>query len=204
MTLYSKRLAMFGVLIMCFFILSSCGSEESAITESQDHPKRVQNTSAKNSPKFTDNQKSDETQNTDNKQDNESESDTAASHENVVLFYEQMTYEVKDDGISIGTFEIDITNIAEEHEYELENQTKVEILQFFPDYYMDQQTNEPTSETDYPINPLFIIQVSANDYETNAAIGVEKDVFADDKSPLEIELIDFNTVPVEYQEETGN
>jgi|SRR5699024_4855516 len=136
------------------------------------------------------------------KQANDSDEKTTIEEEEPnAYWFETMTFEVRDHGDSLGTFDIQLENLAEEHEYELDEQTHIEILEVYPDYYLDQQTMEPASATEYPFNPAFTVLITTPDIETTAMIGIDLEVIAQESS-LEIELVDYVATPVTYDENT--
>lgn len=65
-------------------------------------------------------------------------------------------YEENDtDAKPLDQFTVDLSD--PKSEYELENGFHVEILQYYPDYYLDD--GEPASKTDDPNNPAFVFKV---------------------------------------------
>lgn len=187
-----KQSAVFGLIVLFLIMLNACGSDEVEEQENQDHDQREQHSSEKTAADTEDNPDEDTDEET-------SAEDNGSEDNDLPLVFEKLTFAVKYEGEFIGDFDIDLKNLADEHEYELIDDTKVEILQFYPDYYLDPETNEPASESDYPVNPLFIVEITGNDIETLAAIGTEKEVYADDDSPYEVKLMDYKAVPVEME-----
>jgi len=183
-----KQSLFFGLIILFLIMLNACGSDEVEEQNNQDHDQREQNSSEKTAADTEDDPEED----TDQKESSEEDNDSR-------LIFEKLTFAVKHEGEFIGDFDIDLKNLADEHEFELIDDTKVEILQFYPDYYLDPETNEPASETEYPFNPLFIVEITGDDFETKAAIGLEKEVYADDDSPYEIKFMDYKAVPIEME-----
>lgn len=108
--------------------------------------------------------------------------------------FSKMSFKVFDvndkDEEALGTFTVDLT--APEAEYELENGMKVEINDYFPDYYLDD--GEPRSESKYPRNPAFVFTVHSpkdNDKEISF-IGIGRNI-ADEGNQYKIGVIDFET-----------
>jgi len=100
-------------------------------------------------------------------------------------------YDVNDkDEEAIGTFTVDLT--SPEPEYDLDNGMKVEVNDYFPDYYLDD--GEPRSESKYPRNPAFVFTVYPPDNgekEINF-IGIGRNI-ADESNQYKIGVIDFET-----------
>ncbi|MUK87234.1 cytochrome C biogenesis protein [Ornithinibacillus sp. L9] len=71
----------------------------------------------------------------------------------------QMTFTIQEieneDGEPLAEFTIDVTD--PKAEYELDNGFKVEINEFFPDFYLD--STGPKTETQFPRNPTFIFKL---------------------------------------------
>ena len=57
---------------------------------------------------------------------------------------------------SFGKFTVDFA--SPKSTYELDNGFRVEINNYYPDYYLDDK-GEPASETNYPRNPAFVMMV---------------------------------------------
>jgi len=100
-------------------------------------------------------------------------------------------YEIDDpEETALGTFTIDLT--APETEYVLDNGMKIEINDYFPDYYLDD--GEPRSESKYPRNPAFVFTVHPVDNgpkEINF-IGIGRNISNDDNQ-YKFGIIDFDT-----------
>lgn len=99
-------------------------------------------------------------------------------------------YETGDpDAKALGTFTIDLT--SPEPSYELDNGLRVEISQFFPDYYLD--NGEPRSETNYPRNPAFVFKVYAPDIEKPEVsfAGIGKNIDATGENQYKLGIVDF-------------
>lgn len=94
------------------------------------------------------------------------------------------------DEEAIETFTIDL--ITPESEYTFDNGMKVEINQYYPDYYLDD--GEPRSETKYPRNPAFVFYVYPPDEsepEINFA-GIGRNI-PGGENKYKIGLVDFDT-----------
>jgi len=104
-------------------------------------------------------------------------------------FVNTITYEIKENGNSKGTFEVDLNQITDVHTFTVDD-VKVEILQYFPDFYMNDR-QEPASKTNYPFNPAFIALISGPDHEETILTGVELEINPEDGSIYEMELVDF-------------
>ncbi|MFS0752818.1 cytochrome c biogenesis protein ResB [Oceanobacillus sp. 1P07AA] len=100
-------------------------------------------------------------------------------------------YETNDpDEKSLDTFTIDLTN--PESEYMLENGFKVEVDQYYPDYVLN-DNGIPTSETNYPKNPAFVLLVypPGSDSAEVSFIGIGKNIDATGENEYTIGLQDF-------------
>lgn len=100
-------------------------------------------------------------------------------------------HEIDDpDEEAIETFTIDL--ITPESEYTFDNGMKVEINQYYPDYYLDD--GEPRSETKYPRNPAFVFYVYPPD-ESQPEIsfaGIGRNI-PGGENKYKIGLVDFDT-----------
>src|SRR5699024_9493333 len=88
-------------------------------------------------------------------------------------------YDVDDaDQTALGTFTIDLT--APESEYVLDNGMKVEVNDYFPDYYLDD--GEPRSESKYPRNPAFVLIIHPPDNGAKEInfLGIGRNIANDD------------------------
>lgn len=100
-------------------------------------------------------------------------------------------YETIDtDEKSLDTFTIDLTN--PESEYMLENGFKVVVDQYYPDYVLNDD-GIPTSETNYPKNPAFVLLVypPGSDSAEVSFIGIGKNIDATGENEYTIGLQDF-------------
>ena len=94
------------------------------------------------------------------------------------------------DEEAIETFTIDL--ITPESEYTFDNGMKVEINQYYPDYYLDD--GEPRSETKYPRNPAFVFYVYPPD-ESEPEVsfaGIGRNI-PGGENKYKIGLVDFDT-----------
>src|SRR5699024_2607053 len=114
-----KQSAVFGLIILFLIMLNACGSDEVGEQENQDHDQREQHSSEKTAADTEDNPDEDT--------DEEESSEETSEEDNDSRIFEKLTFAVKYEGEFIGDFDIDLKNLADEHEYELIDDTKVEI-----------------------------------------------------------------------------
>lgn len=92
--------------------------------------------------------------------------------------FKNMTFKIYDvedqDQKALDEFTIDLTE--PESVYELENGFQVEVVEYFPDYYMD--GDEPRSETKYPKNPAFMFEITPPDSNESeiSFVGIGKNI----------------------------
>jgi len=92
--------------------------------------------------------------------------------------FKNMTFKIYDvedqDQKALDEFTIDLTE--PESVYELENGFRVEVVEYFPDYYMD--GDEPRSETKYPKNPAFMFEITPPDSNESeiSFVGIGKNI----------------------------
>ncbi|PAV29532.1 cytochrome C biogenesis protein [Virgibacillus profundi] len=91
---------------------------------------------------------------------------------------------------ALGTFTIDLT--APESEYELDNGFRVELGQYYPDYYLD-DNGEPASETNFPRNPAFVLMVypPGSDQAEISFLGIGKNIDATGENEYKVGITDF-------------
>ncbi|GAB3791701.1 cytochrome c biogenesis protein ResB [Virgibacillus kimchii] len=108
------------------------------------------------------------------------------------------------DGESLGAFTVDLA--SPETTYELDNGFQVEVSQYFPDFYMDEDGN-PASETNFPRNPAFVFLIYPPESETAelSFIGIGRNVDATGDNDYSLSINDFDmraasgiTVRVDY------
>jgi len=113
--------------------------------------------------------------------------DTYAHHDG--LIFDTITFEITENETTKGTFEVDINRIRDDHTFEV-NDLKVEILQYYPDYYLN-ENNEPDSKTNHPFNPAFVIEITGSKDKELIFIGVTGiEVYAKDDPAFHIEILD--------------
>lgn len=101
-------------------------------------------------------------------------------------------YETNDQNEeAIETFTIDLR--SPESEYEFDSGYRVEINQYYPDYYMDD--GEPRSETTYPKNPAFVFNVYSPDTDEPeiSFAGIGKNISATEDNKYKLGIVDFET-----------
>jgi len=100
-------------------------------------------------------------------------------------------YETVDsDQEALETFTVDLT--SPELEYAFESGFKVIIQEYYPDYYLDEEEGEPRSETNYPKNPGFIINVFPPETVTPEVsfIGIGKNIDATGENQYKLGIVD--------------
>ncbi|MFD1850525.1 cytochrome c biogenesis protein ResB [Oceanobacillus bengalensis] len=113
--------------------------------------------------------------------------------------FNSMTFNIHqtDDAeeVALDTFTVDLTK--PESEYVLENGFRVELEQFYPDYYLD-ANGIPASETNYPRNPAFVFLVyppGSDDSEISfVGIGRNIDATGENEYKLGIDNFEMNDV----------
>lgn len=119
-------------------------------------------------------------------------------------FYEEdefkdMTFKIyeKDDKDkeSLGEFKINLEK--PKTNYELSNGYKVELDDYYPDYYLDDEDEKPRprSNSTYPKNPAFIFKVSAPDVDKPEVsfAGIGKNIDATGNNKYKVGITDFST-----------
>jgi cytochrome c biogenesis protein len=121
--------------------------------------------------------------------------------------FSQMSFDIVEEdgsGEPLDTFTVDLA--SPETTYELDNGFQVEVGQYFPDFYMDENGN-PASETNYPRNPAFVFMVYPPESDTaeTSFIGIGRNVDATGDNDYRIAINDFDmraasgiTVRVDY------
>src|SRR5699024_5990796 len=91
---------------------------------------------------------------------------------------------------AIDTFTIDIT--SPDGTYELENGIEVEVIDFFPDFVLD--NGEPRSETNFPRNPAFVLKVTDPNLDRSEVsfIGIGKNIDSTGETQYKAGIIDFD------------
>lgn len=108
--------------------------------------------------------------------------------------FTSMTFKVHEtddpDETALGTFTIDLT--APESSYELDNGIRVEIQEFYPDYYLDEGI--PRSETNYPRNPAFVFLVYPPDDGSPEVsfVGIGQNIDATGENQYKLGIVDFD------------
>ncbi|MFD1413895.1 cytochrome c biogenesis protein ResB [Oceanobacillus jeddahense] len=113
--------------------------------------------------------------------------------------FENMTFyihETDDENEeSLGSFTIDLNN--PERVYELDSGFQVELTNYYPDYVMSEE-GTPTSETDYPRNPAFVVTVyppGSDEGEVSfLGIGMNIDATGENQYNVAIDDVEFRNV----------
>lgn len=101
--------------------------------------------------------------------------------------FDVIVFSVTENEKAIGTFEIDLRDI--QTEFEFDNGVKVVFNEFYPDFiFVDK---EPTSKSDYPVNPAFIFTISKDDDKETKFVAVGKTTSSEDEPIFEIDIVDF-------------
>lgn len=90
---------------------------------------------------------------------------------------------------ALGSFTIDLTE--PKSKYSLENGFRVEVDQYYPEYYLD--NGEPRSKTKYPRNPAFVFFVYPpnSDKPEVSFVGIRKNIDATGENNYKLGLQDF-------------
>ncbi|MFC3038961.1 cytochrome c biogenesis protein ResB [Virgibacillus xinjiangensis] len=93
---------------------------------------------------------------------------------------------------AIAEFTVDLT--SPDMQYELANGFRVEIAEYFPDYYLDEE-GEPASETNYPRNPAFVMIVHPPGEEEPEVsfLGIGRNLDATGENDYNIGITDVQT-----------
>ena len=91
---------------------------------------------------------------------------------------------------AIETFTIDLA--SPQPEYEFDNGFRVEIVDYFPDYYLDED-GEPRSETKQSKNPAYVFKVHApeSDKPEVSFAGIGKNIDATGNNEYKLGITDF-------------
>ncbi len=101
-------------------------------------------------------------------------------------------YETEDvDQTSLGEVTIDLT--SPENFYELDNGIKVEVLQYYPDYELE--NGEPRSISKFPRNPAFVFNINSPDSEEGEVsfVGIGKNIDATGENKYKLGIANFET-----------
>ena len=102
-------------------------------------------------------------------------------------------HEVDDEsGTAIDSFTIDL--FKPQKEYILESGFRVEIKDYFPDYYLTDD-GTPASETNYPRNPAFVLLVypPEEDSPEVSFLGIGRNIDATGENRYKVAIQDFET-----------
>ena len=107
--------------------------------------------------------------------------------------FTNMTFKVHEtddpEESSLGSFTIDLTN--PDSIYELDSGFRVQVDQYYPDYILD--NGIPTSETNFPRNPAFVLSVYPPESDTPeiSFIGIGKNIDATGENEYKVGIEDF-------------
>ncbi|MFC4557426.1 cytochrome c biogenesis protein ResB [Virgibacillus kekensis] len=107
--------------------------------------------------------------------------------------FKDMTFKIHEtedpDEKAMGSFTMDLT--SPESQYKLDNGFRVEVSQYYPDYYLD--NGEPRSKTKYPRNPAFVFTVYPPDGSEPEVsfLGIGKNINATGENDYKLGITDF-------------
>jgi cytochrome c biogenesis protein len=110
--------------------------------------------------------------------------------------FSSMTFKIHEtddeDATAIDSFTIDL--FEPEDEYILDGGFRVVIDQYYPDYYLAED-GAPTSETNYPRNPAFVLFVYPPDAEAPEVsfLGIGRNIDATGENNYRVAIEDFET-----------
>lgn len=108
--------------------------------------------------------------------------------------FSTMTFKIHETADSeeetIDTFTVNLRD--PEFEYELDNGFRIELEQYFPDYYLD-DSGVPRSETNFPRNPAFVFFVypPGNSEAEVSFVGIGKNIDATGENKYKLGVTDF-------------
>lgn len=102
------------------------------------------------------------------------------------------TLENKDTGEKFGRIDIDL--FEPESTYDLGNGYEVELMQYFPDYYLDDK-KEPSTKSKVPDNPVFIFKMITPDTPEGEVsfVGIRQNLEPLGDNQYKMTFIDINT-----------
>lgn len=109
--------------------------------------------------------------------------------------YTSVTFALEVNNESKGEFTVDFSEIFEDPVYKLRDHT-VEIVELYPTYELGEDL-EPTSVSDYPFYPGFMMVVTDGSNKNYLFVTIEKSIAAIDNSPINITLVDYERSNVE-------
>ncbi|MCF3944859.1 cytochrome c biogenesis protein ResB [Oceanobacillus alkalisoli] len=110
--------------------------------------------------------------------------------------FSSMTFKIHEtddeDATAVDSFTVDL--FEPESEYILDNGFRIEMEQYYPDYYLDDD-GEPASETNFPRNPAFVFLVYPPESSSPEVsfIGIGRNVDATGENEYKIGIQDFET-----------
>lgn len=113
--------------------------------------------------------------------------------------FSSMTFKIHEtddpDAEALDSFTIDLSEPTSE--YEMENGFRVALDQYYPDYYLD-SNGIPSSETNYPRNPAFVLLVYPPGEETPEVsfLGIGRNIDATGENNYKVAIQDFETLNV--------
>jgi cytochrome c biogenesis protein len=107
--------------------------------------------------------------------------------------FKDMSFKIHDqddDETNHGEFTIDLTD--PQSTYELDGGFRVEVVNYFPDYEM--QDGQPASVTKYPRNPAFVFNVypPGEEEAETSFLGIGANIGASEDNQYKLGLTDFN------------
>ncbi|WLV23471.1 cytochrome c biogenesis protein ResB [Aciduricibacillus chroicocephali] len=114
--------------------------------------------------------------------------------------FKDMTFKLvpKDnrDAKPVDSFKVDLT--SPEKEYKLKDGYKVQLTQFYPDYFLNEDKEggpQPDSKSPYPRNPAFVFSVYEKDAKNPEVsfAGIGQNIDASGKNKYKLAIADFTT-----------
>ena len=109
--------------------------------------------------------------------------------------YTFVTFDLEVNNESKGEFTVDFSEDIDDPVFKLGDYT-VEIVELYPTYELGED-HKPTSVSDYPFYPGFMMVVTDGPNQTYIFVTVEKSITATDDSQINITLVDYERYNVE-------
>lgn len=177
--------------ICLLLILSACGEEqEGSLTNSANGNKDMI---------YKEDSKGD-TKSTESNEEGEASTD---EHEGYYVWeFQSLTIAVvENEADEIGTFEVNLLDIADEYEFKLQGGVEVEILEYLPSYFLNDGKVDTYSPN--PLNPAFVFSVSGPKSESHIFLGMKGNVkLEQDETDYNMQIVDVTYIKksVEDQE----
>lgn len=109
--------------------------------------------------------------------------------------YTFVTFDLEVNNESKGEFTVDFSEDIDDPVFKLGDYT-VEIVELYPTYELGED-RKPTSVSDYPFYPGFVMVVTDGPNETHVFVTAEKSITATNDSQIDITLVDYERYKVE-------